>query len=261
MQIVARTFHVTQILTAPYKHNQNQPAEIIGTTINRSLRILCAEHQEWDKILPIVAMSYRSTPTAGKNLSPFQIWFARLMFVETDLSLLSNENIKEITPAHLQEVRLRLKVLHTLAIQNAEQNAERQRQKYNAKTKIPTCKVGDKVLLYNSAVKPHQCAKLLFKCRGPFQIISEFPHFQYTVKDPSTAKILKNPVHADRMRPCNQLEEATEDQYPSADICSFEGQTQARNLDVRVVIADATTVECDALIYLFNKDSSKNNEI
>jgi hypothetical protein len=29
MQTVTKTFHVTQILTAPYKHNQNQPAEII----------------------------------------------------------------------------------------------------------------------------------------------------------------------------------------------------------------------------------------
>jgi hypothetical protein len=49
------------------------------------------------------------------------------------------------------------------------------------------------------------------------------------------------------MRPFNQLEDATEDQDPSADICLFEGQTQARNLDVKAVIADATTLECDAL--------------
>jgi hypothetical protein len=61
------------------------------------------------------------------------------------------------------------------------------------------------------------------------------------------------------MRPFNQLEEATEDQDPSADICLFEGQTQARNLDVKVDIADVTTIECDALIYLLNKDNSKNN--
>jgi hypothetical protein len=177
-------------LTAPYKHNQNQPAEIIGTTINRSLRILCAEHQEWDKILPIVAMSYRRTPTAGRNLSPFQIWFAQPMFVETDFSLLSDENIKEITPAHLQEEHLGLKVLQTLAIQHAELNIESQRQKYNAKTKIPTYKICDKVLLYNSAVKPHQCAKLQFKFRRPFQIISELPHFQYAVKDLCTVRSL-----------------------------------------------------------------------
>jgi Tfp pilus assembly protein FimV len=75
------------------------------------------------------------------------------MFVETDFSLLSDENIKEITPAHLQEVRLRLKVLQTLAIQNAEQNAERQRQEYNAKTKIPTDKVGDKICGQTASVR------------------------------------------------------------------------------------------------------------
>jgi hypothetical protein len=73
MQMFSKTYRVTQTSTARYKHDQNQPAKSIGTTINRSLRILCAEHQEYYKILPFVAMSYRSTPTAGRNLGPFQI--------------------------------------------------------------------------------------------------------------------------------------------------------------------------------------------
>lgn len=98
------------------------------------------------------------------------------MFVETDFSLLKDEN-SEITPAYLQEVRLRLKVLQPLVIQSAEQNAEIRRQKYNAKIRILSFKTGGKVLLYNSTVEPHQCAKLQIKFRGPFQIISKLPLF------------------------------------------------------------------------------------
>jgi hypothetical protein len=62
------------------------------------------------------------------------------------------------------------------------------------------------------------------------------------------------------MRPFNQVRKQLKTRTSSADICLFEGQTQARNLEDKVVIADATTVECDALIYLFNKDSSKNSD-
>jgi hypothetical protein len=47
------------------------------------------------------------------------------MFVETDFSLLSDANITDIVPSHLDEVRLRLKVLQGLAIQNATENSER----------------------------------------------------------------------------------------------------------------------------------------
>jgi hypothetical protein len=73
MNLFCKIFHVTQIFTSPWKYNQNQAAEVTGATINKSLRILCAGHKEWDKALPMIAIWYRSTPTAGKNLSPFQI--------------------------------------------------------------------------------------------------------------------------------------------------------------------------------------------
>lgn len=54
-------------------------------------------------------------------------------------------------------------------------------------------------------------------------------------------------MHAHRTPPFNQLEEAKEDQDPSANICLFENQTRARHLDVNVVIEDAAKLECDAL--------------
>jgi hypothetical protein len=82
----------------------------------------------------------------------------------------------------------------------------------------------------------------------PFQIISELPHFQYTVKDLSTAKILKKNSGACRPHATIQSTGGSNRRPgPISGICLFEGQTQARNLDVKVVIADATTLECDAL--------------
>jgi O-acetyl-ADP-ribose deacetylase (regulator of RNase III) len=254
MATFSKVFHITQIFSAPYKHNQNQPAEIIDATINKSLRILCADNKEWDKVLPMVALSYRSTPTAGKNLSPSQIWFARQMFVETDFSLLSDENIADIAPSHLNEVRLRLKVLQTLAIQNATQNAERHRLKYNQKAKIPTYKVGDKVLLEISNVKPHQCAKLQFKFRGPFLILQLLNGYQYRLKDLTTSKIMKYPVHADKLRPFNKLEGTTQQLDTSEDVCLYSEQTPKRHIDVQVKIEDVTTVSCDAIVRLLTRD-------
>jgi hypothetical protein len=104
----------------------------------------------------MVALAYRSTPTAGRSLSPFEIWFGRRMFVETDFSLLSDANIADIVPSHLDEVRIRMKVLQGLAIENATENAERHRLKYNQNATIPDYKLGNKVLLRIWATKPHQ---------------------------------------------------------------------------------------------------------
>jgi hypothetical protein len=254
VNLFCKIFHVTQVLTSPYKHNQNQPAEVIGATINKSLQILCTDHKEWDKALPMIALSYRSTPTAGINLSPFQIWFARQMFVETDFTLLSDENITDISPSHLDEVRLRLKVLQNLAIQNATQNAERHRLKYNETAKIPTYKVGDKVLLQNSNVKPHQCAKLQPKFKGPFSIEATLENYQYRLKDLSNAKIMKNPVHADRLRKFNELESNDQQTGTLQEVCIFTGKTSQRQIDVTVKIDDVTTVSCDAIVHILVSD-------
>jgi hypothetical protein len=173
---------------------------------------------------------------------------------ETDFSLLSNENIADIAPLHLNEVRSRLKVLQTLAIQNATQNAERHRLKYNQKAKIPTYKVGDKVLLEISNVKPHQCSKLQFKFRGPFLILQLLSGYQYRLKDLTTSKIMKNPVHADKLRPFNELEGTTQQLDTSEDVCLYSGQTPKRHIDVQVKIKDVTTVSCDAIVHLLTRD-------
>jgi hypothetical protein len=243
-----------QKLTAPYKHSQNSPAEVIGATINKSLRILCADHSQWHKALCMVALAYRSTPTAGRNLSPFEIWFGRRMFVETDFSLLSAANIADIVPSHLDEVRLGLKVLQGLAIQNATENAQRHRLKYNQNATIPDYKLGNKVLLRIMATKPHQCAKLQFKYKGLYLIEQILPNYHYRLKELTSGKIMKNPVHADHLRHFNELETDNEHKGALQDICIFNGQTPLRHISVKVIIENIVSVNTDAVVLLLDRN-------
>jgi hypothetical protein len=225
LALISKTFNVTQKFTAPYKHSQNSPAEVIGATINKSLRILCADYLQCHKALCTVALAYRSTPTAGRNLSPFEIWFGRCMFVETDLSLLSEANSADIVPSHVDEVRLRLKVLHVLAIQNVTENAERHSLKHNQNATIPDYKLGNKVLPRILITKPHQRAKLQFKYTGPYLIEQILPNYCYRLKDLTSGKFIRNPVHADHLRHFNELETNNQQKGALQDICVFNGQT------------------------------------
>jgi O-acetyl-ADP-ribose deacetylase (regulator of RNase III)/transposase InsO family protein len=254
LALISKTFNVTQKFTAPYKHSQNSPAEVIGATINKSLRILCADHSQWHKALSMVALAYRSTPTAGRNLSPFEIWFGRRMFVETDFSLLSDANIADIVPSHLDEVRLRLKVLQGLALQNASENSERHRLKYNQNATIPDYKLGNKVLLRVMATKPHQCAKLQFKYKGPYLIEQILPNYHYRLKDLTSGKIMKNPVHADHLRHFNELETDNEHKGTLQDICVFDGRTSSRHISVKVIIENIVSVNTDAIVLLLDRN-------
>jgi hypothetical protein len=172
------------------------------------------------------------------------------MFVETDFTLLSDENITDISPSHLDEVRLRHKALQNSAIQNAMQNAERYRLKYNETAKIPTYKAGDKVLLQNSNVKPHQCAKLQPKFKGPFSIEHTLENYQYRLKDFSNAKIMENPVNADRLRKFNELESDDKQTNTLHEVCIFTGKTSRRYIDVTVKIDDVITVSCDKIVHI-----------
>jgi hypothetical protein len=231
LALISKTFNVAQKFTAPYKHSQNSLAEVIGATINKSPRILCADHSQWHKALCMVALAYRSMPTAGRNLSPFAIWFGRRMFVETNFSLL-------------------LKVLQGLTIQNATENAERHRLKYNQHATIPDYKLGNKVLLRVMAIKPHQCAKLQFKYKGPYLIEQILPDYHYRLKDLASGKIMKNPVHADHLRHFNELETDNEHKGTLQDICVFDGRTSLRHISVKVIIENIVSVNTDAVVLL-----------
>jgi O-acetyl-ADP-ribose deacetylase (regulator of RNase III) len=102
------------------------------------------------------------------------------------------------------------------------------------------------------AAKPHQCAKLQFKYKGPYLIEQILPNYHYRLKDLASGKIMKNPVHADHLRHFNELETDNEHKGTLQDICVFDGRTSLRHISVKVIIENVVSVNTDAIVLLLD---------
>jgi O-acetyl-ADP-ribose deacetylase (regulator of RNase III) len=104
------------------------------------------------------------------------------------------------------------------------------------------------------ATKPHQCAKLQFKYKGPYLIEQILPNYHYTLKDLTSSKIMKNPVHPDYLRHFNEFETDNEHKGALQDICIFNGQTSLRHISIKVIIKNTVSVNTDAIVLLLDRN-------
>jgi hypothetical protein len=65
---------------------------------------------------------------------------------------------------------------------------------------------------------------------------------------------MKNPVHADRLRKFNELENDDQQTGTLQEVCIFTGKTPRRHIHVTVKIDDVTTVSCDAIVHILVSD-------
>jgi O-acetyl-ADP-ribose deacetylase (regulator of RNase III) len=194
----------------------------------------------------MIAYSYRSTITVGRNLSPFEILFGRPMMLEVDWKLLSDSTA---TPPELvEELKPKLRALQLVAMHNAQSNADRQRKHANEKSVEPTFKIGQKVLLYDPTTKVHEPAKLKVRYKGPYEILKEVAKYRYILQDLVSGKQTPRPVHADRIRPFYELADDERVRGTTTDVCLAALFTQHRRLKIRVTVADITTSQCDVIV-------------
>lgn len=248
--LFCKTFAVTQIFVPPYRPQANQPAEILGALINRSLRTLAMEQTNWDESLAMIAYSYRSTVTVGRNLSPFEILHGRPMMLEIDWKLLSDTTT---TPTeYVNELKPKLRALQLVALHNAQSNADRQRKPVNQEAVEPTFKIGQKVLIYDPTTKIHESTKLKIRYKGPYEILKEVAKYRYILQDLVSGKSTQRPVHADRLRPFYELADDERIRGIATDVCLAEVTTKHRRLKIRVTVADITTSQCDIVVNMIS---------
>jgi hypothetical protein len=112
----------------------------------------------------------------------------------------TNEIISLTLEAYTEDIRQKIEIFQATAMQNAADSTCRHRNVRNKSTSVPQFKAGDKVLLHNEALRPHESPKLSQKFAGPFIITQCEPNFNYHLQHLMTGKMLKRSVHASRLR-------------------------------------------------------------
>jgi hypothetical protein len=133
-------------------------------------------------------------------------------------------------------------------MQNAADNASKHRNARNKSTSVPHFKAGDKVLLHNEAVRPHEPSKLSQKFAGSFIITQCEPNFNNHLQHLMTGKMLKRPVLASRLRVFRERDNEYHLSQTRSRPCLLVEHTPERRLEVKIMIADIASIDADVLV-------------
>ena len=143
-----------------------------GTVIRILKRYVHETQDKWDAHLPYATYAYNTTVQQTNEVSPYEIIFGRKA---TTLFLDQLENISEndTVSDYIAKTKRQIKKICEIVIQNQEKARDMSKTRYDEHSRGPCFKAGDRVLLFNPAIKLGQNKKFSPAYVGPFTIVEQ----------------------------------------------------------------------------------------
>ena len=169
-----------------------------GTIIRILKRYVYETPDTWDISLPIATYAYNTTEQRTNQVSPYEIIFGRkatLLFA--DKLALSTES--ETTHEYVAKIRRDIEKICTKVIVNQAEVRAKEKQRYDVKARGKCFEVGDRVLLFNPAVKMGQNRKFAPCYMGPYTITEQLAPTTYRIT-PDNENDKVQTVHQNRLK-------------------------------------------------------------
>ena len=203
---------ITKKQALAFSAKSNGLHERVHRTMTLSLRCLLTESQEknWAKLLPFIELGLRSSVGPNSNLTPMEIWLGRSVRLPIDVALNVKPEISSDSPeGYIQQIRKRISLMYQVQRETDAQARKAMKEKYDmTKARPEVFTEGMLVYLHDNVLKGDQVRKTTNVWRGPFKIIENNSEHSVRLSDIYTGEILKSLIHVDRLKKCNNKEEA-----------------------------------------------------
>ena len=166
-------------VSAAYHPQTNGLVERTVQTVKQRIRKCVAEKKdEWDKQLPFVLLSVRTSVQSSLKKSPFELLYGTSVRLEgnrQNLEVVSEKHIKR----RIQVIEEALDATRKKAVKNLKQAQEKQKKAYDNKRSFTKFKVGDLVLRRNFFQRTRKGAKDEDAWEGPFKVTKTTEHGAY----------------------------------------------------------------------------------
>lgn len=157
------------------------------------------DQRNWDEILPLLMLAYRSSEHESTGFTPCMMMFGREAELPVDL-VYGLPPIQDPFTHTEYVVRLseRLDKINKLASNQMALVRERQKRQYDIKINKTQYPVGSLVWLHDPTTKKGLCRKLQLPWEGPYQVIQILSDIVYAIKLSKHTK--PKIVHHDRLK-------------------------------------------------------------
>ena len=196
-------FGVQKTRTSPYHPRGDGMVERHNRTLQDILSKLVSHQQDdWDELLPLAAMAYRSAPHESTGETPNILNFGREITLPVDLLVEPppGEEDPTMLPPVVLQVQERLREVSQTARQHLHHSMVSQKRQYDKNVRLVQYKVGDIVWLYHPATRKGTTHKFARLWKGPFKITHMINEVNYRIQ--ATPRSRPQIVHADRLKPC-----------------------------------------------------------
>ena len=151
-------------------------------------------------MLQSVMMAYRTSPaTQSTRCTPYSLLFGQECRLPIDVSLLPPDKVSATPHEHLHTIKQKIDTYSKFAQENIAAAQQSSKIRYDKKATVPSFETGTLVLLRNNHATVGRSSKLEPKWLGPYYIADKSTN-TYLLRERHTHKLLRNRVHADRLR-------------------------------------------------------------
>lgn len=195
---MCRRLGVRKTRTTPLHPQSDGLVERFNRTLATQLAILTDRHQrDWDRHLPLVLWSCRTTVQESTGFSPAQMMLARELRTPTDL--IFGRPLETEEPAkgseYVRELRERVHRVQQVARRQQGDASVRQKRAYDTRCQGEPLTPGAEVWLFNPRRKKGRCPKLQADWEGPCKITDKLSEVVYRVQNGRKTVV----VHRDRL--------------------------------------------------------------
>ena len=191
---------IRHVLISPYHSRSNGKAEKMNDIVLQGLRIHCRGLQNWPKLCAPIAAAYKAAVIPSRGASPFQIMFGVQMRLPVE-SALAKQLPAHIRPTeNIETMRQQLAAMRMQTQKLAQDSRQRGADTANKNKAECDFQAGDRVYKKRDVIGEADDRRTVSKFEGPFIVLERGPNDVYKLAHFHTGKVLKNYIHADKLK-------------------------------------------------------------